>query len=979
MTARGPARAPAPATLATGPLSSVVSSASASAGTGGTPGAPVQPAPSTKTTGSTASPSSPPSPPHSNYPYRPARPSRRQQALHVLSVIPDCEPSADDKPDRRAGYSTISVGIKGDAWITVDLSLLDLGASRSISSLRAIQRAFPTRSVTWNTLAGISKEPVEELAVKGITGVARARFVTVPLRIGSQPLKHVSVGIVDQDDLPWDFIVGHDLIRAFNIIPDTTRQIAQINGNEEIPCPTGYYNYPAPAHLRPDEPGVYLAYAAMDQIFSGISGGQLAITVPGWVQAGADVSKTGDLLQLTDGLVQLNGALVIPNQTHSARAVFYANVLLPATDAVVVVKEGAPIGYIDARKDRVIHDNQRALDLSRELGSIPGGHAFIGALTPADSKWLDADGEYDYRLDQPSEEDLGKIKLDHVPEEYRPRLRQILRDYVLAGTSTKPGISKVPPMAHKFKDPHQQPTDTKQYPAPLAKQQIIESLAHGMRDAGIVRPSRSAWNSPVLLVKKPDGSWRFCVDLRKVNAVLERDGYQPARLENILEALRDAKVFTTLDLCAGFHQLPLAEETKPLTAFTTLSGKWEFNVATMGLLISPAHMQRALDEILRGLHWRCCVTFVDDTCVYSADWDQHLKDLEAVLARFREHGLHLRLDKCKFGCESVRYLGHVISSKGVHTDPAVIKDVRDARPPTTLRDLQRVLGLFGYYRRFIKNYAGIAAPLTRYLRTDNLNPTAKNAPRLQLDAAALDAFDQLKEAICSAPVLRLFDPSRPLIITSDGGEWFASHVISQKYDDGEHPVAFWSKAFTDTQHTYSSHAREMLSLVWAIQERHEWINITGHFIARFDHASLQWLKSKVHEKLMYNRWLMTIAEFQIDFDPIPREKNRVADALGKAAAFTPLPTTPHRKGDADAAPDTSLQTRSPRSSSCPSASSARTPYTKTYRGQQGLLATSSPLVLPATARSTAGGRCKNRPQNSATFSTISRTAPSHRT
>ena len=159
----------------------------------------------------------------------------------------------------------------------------------------------------------------------------------------------------------------HPRVKSFG----TARQIAQINGNEEIPCPTGYYNYPAPAHLRPDEPGAYLAYAAMDQIFSGISGGQLAILVPGWVQAGADVSKTGDLLQLTDGLVQLNGALVIPNQTHSARAVFYANVLLPATDAVVVVKEGAPIGYIDARKDRVIHDNQRALDLSRELAASP--------------------------------------------------------------------------------------------------------------------------------------------------------------------------------------------------------------------------------------------------------------------------------------------------------------------------------------------------------------------------------------------------------------------------------------------------------------------------------------------------------------------------------------------------------------------------------------------------------------------------------
>ena len=248
----------------------------------------------------------------------------------------------------------------------------------------------------------------------------------------------------------------------------------------------------------------------------------------------------------------------------------------------------------------------------------------------------------------------------------------------------------------------------------------------------------------------------------------------------------------------------------------------------------------------------------------------------------------------------MRYLGHVISPFGVRTDPDLIEDVKKALPPTTIHDLQRVLGLFGYYRRFVKGYAGIAAPLQKYLRTDPANPHAKNAPKLVLSPAANKAFDTLKSALISTPILRLFDPDRPLIISTDGGEWFASHVVSQLYDDGEHPIAFWSREYNEQQHTYSAHAREMLSLVWAIKERHEWIGIKGEFIARFDHRSLQWLRSKVHENAMYNRWLMMISEFNIHFEPVRREENKIADAIGKPPFAIP---TAGPAGPADSAPE----------------------------------------------------------------------------
>ena len=822
---------------------------------------------------------------------RPASPATRAGGAEHSVVLPAAV--IDSTGEQRPSYATFCVGVCGQTTVTNGIALSDGGGAQvSMISLPMLQRIYPHASLTWDNLnlPSTDEEAVPECLRGWGGGKLHVKRVKLVLQVGQhQPRRKVWMRVVEHG-LNWDLVIGHDLFKIFQLGYDPSREIlvSSLNG-EEIPCPTTYTGPYLPATTdRAEEAGVYHVFVGGQQVLHGPGGAHLRLIVPDW-KGGPDGPAEGVLLQAKGAT---SGAhLFIPPQLHTVKPTFFANALLPS-DQVVMAEHGAFVGYLDCRPHTVIH-NWRT-DPDTPAAAFIGGTALdlAAAAKRGDlGKFEDAQGTFDYRHEGVSEDDLKKVDLSDVPDEFKARLLDILRQHAIVGTSSAPGQSKVPPMGHTFKDPAQQPIDTRQYPAPLHKQKEIDRLTHEMHRANVVSPSTSSWNSPVILVKKPDGTWRFCVDLRKVNAALQRDGYKPPMLDNILDAMRGSKIFTTLDLCAGFHQLLLDKRTREITAFTTISGKWEYNVATMGLTTSPAHMQRALDTILRGLQWDICVGFVDDTCIYSKTWEQHLKDIEVVLRRFKENGLHLRLDKCRFGRKSVHYLGHIISEEGVATAEDIVRDVKNAQPPRTLQELQHVLGLFGYYRRFIKGFAGDARPMSRYLKEAPDNPHHKNAARLVLDAAGIKSFQLLQQKICEAPVLRLFDPALAVIITSDGGEWFASHIVSQRFDDGEHPVSYWSREFSPQQHTYSSHAREMLSLVWAVLKWHEWINILGHFTARYDHAGLSWLRDNIHTNSMYNRWLMTLAEFTITYEPVLREQNRAADALGKPPFATPSHVT----------------------------------------------------------------------------------------
>ena len=265
-----------------------------------------------------------------------------------------------------------------------------------------------------------------------------------------------------------------------------------------------------------------------------------------------------------------------------------------------------------------------------------------------------------------------------------------------------------------------------------------------MLSSHVIRPSNSPWASPVVMVRKKDGSLRFCVDFRQLNAATVKDAHPLPRIDDILDALHGAKEFSTLDLKSGYWQVPIAEQDKEKTAFRTSSGQlFEFNQVPFGLCNAPATFSRLMDRVLAGLHWETCLFYLDDIIVFSSTWEEHLARLREVFERLRHAKLKLGPTKCTFTAKEVSYLGHRVTEEGLLPDPALLAAIRDIPPPKTATEVRSFLGLAGYYRRYVKGFAAIAAPLHALTRKDALFHWSEDCQA---------AFDQLKVRLTTSPI-----------------------------------------------------------------------------------------------------------------------------------------------------------------------------------------------------------------------------------
>ena len=448
-------------------------------------------------------------------------------------------------------------------------------------------------------------------------------------------------------------------------------------------------------------------------------------------------------------------------------------------------------------------------------------------------------------------------------------------------TGTSPPIKQAPrrlPYAHRDE----------------AKRQIDDML-----EQGVIRPSTSAWSSPIILVKKKSGELRFCVDYRKLNSVTVGHAHPLPRIDDILDSLGDSKYFTTLDLRSGYWQISVNEHDRQKTAFATSNGLYEFNRMPFGLSTAPATFQRTMDIVLSGLTYAICLCYLDDVIVFGRNIDEHCERLDTVLLRMREHNLRVKLSKCKIAARQVAFLGHVISQSGIQPDPAKIAAVRDIPRPQSIKDIRSFLGLAGYYRKFIPDFATVAAPLVRL--------TEKTSTFCWSDECE-NSFSQLKLSLCSAPVLCYPRFDREFILQTDASDFGVGAVLSQLDDnEREQVVAYASKALSARQQKFSATEKEAYAVVFGTQ--HFRVYLLGrHFTIVTDHNALRWLHS-MEPKGRLARWVLDLQEFNFSVVHRAGRLHNNADALSRLVQTQPCEqVTNSSAASADSAEDSTDKT-----------------------------------------------------------------------
>ncbi|KAL2079452.1 hypothetical protein ACEWY4_025196 [Coilia grayii] len=422
--------------------------------------------------------------------------------------------------------------------------------------------------------------------------------------------------------------------------------------------------------------------------------------------------------------------------------------------------------------------------------------------------------------------DLAVEKCD-LPETEASRLRLLLESFTKL-CSSLPGRTDV--LTHYIYTNTQVPIKQKPYRLSVVKQAMVKQKLQEMLESGIVEPSFSGWASPVVLVPKKDGGYRFCVDYRKLNAVTETDAYPLPNITELLESLTGTMLFSTLDLNSGYWQVTMDSMSKAKTAFITSAGLFQFQVMPFGLKNAPATFQRLMERVLGSLRGKICLVYLDDIIVYSPTVSQHFQDLQAVLDKLQGAGLTLNLKKCKFCLSQISYLGHVVTAQGISADPAKTEAISHYPVPRNIKEVQRFLGLAGWYHRFVPGFSQVAEPI---------NALKRKGRMFHWSDRCQQAFDTLKGYLTSPPILGHPDPNYPFVVYTDASDVGLGAVLAQRKGFAtEEVIAYASRSLNRAERNYSTTERECLAVIWALEKWQHYLE-PKLFTVVTDHASLQ--------------------------------------------------------------------------------------------------------------------------------------------
>ena len=422
------------------------------------------------------------------------------------------------------------------------------------------------------------------------------------------------------------------------------------------------------------------------------------------------------------------------------------------------------------------------------------------------------------------------------------------------------------------------PIRQRAYRTPLSKRIQVEEELQKMLDEGVIRPSKSEWASPITLVPKKDGSIRFCVDYRKVNAATRKDAHPLPLIQDIFDSLTGAKIFSTLDLKSGYWQIPVHEEDVKKTAFITHTGLYEFVRMPFGLANAPAEFQRTMQAVLGEMIGQFVMVYLDDIVVYSRTEGEHEEHLRRVFDALEHNGLKLKASKCTFRAPSVELLGYIVSADGIKCNPDKTEAIANLASPETVKEVRSFLGMAGYYRQCVPQFAKVAAPLVRL---------TKKQARFSWGQEQQEAFDVLKELLVSSQVMAHPDTSKPYKLYTDACDYAIGAILVQEDDDGvERPIQYVSKQLAGAQLNWATIEKEAYAVVHALTKLRPYL-YGAEFVIYTDHKPLKSLFLSEVKNTKIQRWAVLIAEYGAPIEYRKGAHNIRADMLSRIRTPTP--------------------------------------------------------------------------------------------
>ena len=437
----------------------------------------------------------------------------------------------------------------------------------------------------------------------------------------------------------------------------------------------------------------------------------------------------------------------------------------------------------------------------------------------------------------------------------------------------------------EFVDPDQQPIKIPPRRIHGKIRDRVEEEIKRLHQDDLIEPSNSPWSSPVVPVKKPDGSIRLCIDYRAVNKVTRKDAFPLPNLEDALYNLNGMKYFTSMDLVKGYYQVPMSNQAKPYTAFSTSMGHWQFKRMPFGLCNAPATFQRLMNIVLKNFSWDHVMAYLDDILIMNRNFEDHLEEVRKVLNCLGDHGLKVKPKKCQMFKHEVKFLGHMVSADGLSPNTEYIKAVLEYPVPTTVKQVHSFLGMVNFYRRFIANCSVISRPLSQLLKSKKLEWTQE----------CQDSFERLKTCLVNPPILSYPDYSsdKPLELFTDASYFGAGACLTQEQDGEQKIIAYISTTFNKSELNYSVLDKELTALRWGIKRLKPFLY--GHFfVVHTDHKPLSYLQGM---KLLDGRLARTLdelGEYDFEIRYVPGKLNTFADALSRTSncLFVKVPLEP---------------------------------------------------------------------------------------